>query len=82
MSNTRTILLGDVLFSFDSHEDAEENFNLRLAACGVPKGQRVAIDSAGRLMTNLEHTDRARAEGTYPVTIYDINVTSNPEGGS
>lgn len=66
--------LGEELFSFSSKQDWINKARSKFACCGVPRGQYICIDAAGRVCTKGLEFMRAEQEGTYPVTVYKLLV--------
>lgn len=68
------ISLGDKLFSFKSHDDWIDNASMLYSKCGVERGKYITIDSIGRVCIKGLEFNRAKNEGTYPITVYKILV--------
>lgn len=78
MNNTRSITLGEELFTFTDHQNWVNLAQLFYRSSGVPSHDCVAIDAAGRICTRGLHFMRARDEGTYPIRVYDVNTKAEP----
>lgn len=68
------VQLGDMLFDFSSEQDWVNHARFRFETCGVPRGNYISIDAAGRVCTKGAEFMRATRENTYPITVYKLLV--------
>lgn len=66
----RSVVLGEVLYTFTSLQDWSNNVQQHSEQCSVPTVHRICLDALGRICTTANDLQRASIDGAYPVTVY------------
>lgn len=72
ISNKVSVLVGDPLFRYWSYEDWREDKGGRFELLDVFGDEVLCLDTSGRVCSLGKHFHRAKAEGCYPITAYEV----------
>lgn len=67
------IEIDEEMFSFISEQDWVNKAQSRFRECGVRQGHYICVDSIGRVCEKGKEFMRAKAENTYPITVYKLS---------